>query len=475
MRQTILSLLLFATVIPAFAVEKMANVVCFVKFADQVDDEWKHDFDYYEAMFNDSTEGANSVRNYFHDVSYGKMDWTSAIVKVVYVDTRNRTQLCKQSTVAPDGYTNSVIASMFLEPALVADVCKGIEDAIPDDVELDCDGDGEVDNLTLIINGDSEIGSSHLLWPSNNRSTFSTAKLKGKKVGNYLKVFDGANGYTSLRPNEINTGVLCHEMMHTLDAYDLYTSGSMSPVGVWDLMSDNQTVPQGFTAYIRKKYGNWIPEIKQLDEPGVYTVAPIDSKTADYVAYKIVPDRTKSEYFMVEYRSKESLWDASLPNDGLLVYRVNDAADGNLGSSYQLYVFRPGGSDTANGVISKAPLGPATGRLSFGGADDEDYPFYSGGARADFSITDVKKVDGGMSFNLAFGVASIDDLTVGVEELVYDAATGGLSAPGALFIEVYSLSGIRIDSLADAVPGVYVARAVFPSGSVKTLKINKTN
>ena len=90
MRQTVLSLLLLAT-LPAFAVDKMANVVCFVKFADQADNEWNHDFDYYETMFNDASEGANSVRNYFHDMSYGKMEWTSTIVRTVYVDTRNRT------------------------------------------------------------------------------------------------------------------------------------------------------------------------------------------------------------------------------------------------------------------------------------------------------------------------------------------------------------------------------------------------
>ena len=473
MRQTVLSLLLLAT-LPAFAVDKMANVVCFVKFADQADNEWNHDFDYYETMFNDASEGANSVRNYFHDMSYGKMEWTSTIVRTVYVDTRNRTQLCKKSDAAPDGYTNSVIASQFLEPAFVADVCKGIEAALPDDIELDYDGDGEVDNLTLIINGNSELGSSHLLWPSNNRATFSTAKLKGKKGGNYLKVFDGANGYTSLRPNQINTGVLCHEMTHSLDAFDLYASGSKNPVGVWDLMSDNQTIPQGFTVYMRKNYGGWIPEVKQLREPGVYTVAPIDSKTAENVAYKITTSYASPEYFMVEYRSKESLWDKSLPNDGLLVYRVNETAEnGNLSTPYEVYVFRPGGSTTANGTIANAPLGGSTGRVSFGASGDADYPFYSDGKRADFSITDVKKVDGGMQFALSFDVASIEDSFADGESLVYDAASGELTATGAVSVEIYSVSGMRVVSLRDAAPGLYVARAVFPSGNVKTLKFRK--
>lgn len=62
MRQLLLSLSLLVG-LPTFAVRKMANVVCFVKFADQEDAEWQHPQDYYEAMFNDSGDNANSVRN----------------------------------------------------------------------------------------------------------------------------------------------------------------------------------------------------------------------------------------------------------------------------------------------------------------------------------------------------------------------------------------------------------------------------
>ena len=83
--------------------------------------------------------------------------------------------------------------------------------------------------------------------------------------------------------------------MHTLDAPDLYSSGKLNPVGIWDLMSDNQTVPQGFLAYIRQSYGrgygNWIPSIAQLSEPGEYVLNELSSATPDNVAYMIKPDR----------------------------------------------------------------------------------------------------------------------------------------------------------------------------------------
>ncbi|MDE6431403.1 MAG: hypothetical protein K2K65_09570 [Duncaniella sp.] len=111
MRQLLLSLSLLVA-LPTFAVRKMANVVCFVKFADQTENEWQHPQDYYAAMFNDDSEGANSVKNYFTDMSYGAMEWNSVIVPLVYVDSHPRGYYCKQTSINPDGYTNTLFASM---------------------------------------------------------------------------------------------------------------------------------------------------------------------------------------------------------------------------------------------------------------------------------------------------------------------------------------------------------------------------
>ena len=74
---------------------------------------------------------------------------------------------------------------------------------------------------------------------------------------------------------------------------------------------------------------------------------------------------------------------------------------------------------------------------------------------------------------LSFDVASIEDSFADGESLVYDAASGELTATGAVSVEIYSVSGMRVVSLRDAAPGLYVARAVFPSGNVKTLKFRK--
>ena len=91
-------------------------------------------------------------------------------------------------------------------------LCKYVESSIPEDAEIDCNGDGKIDNFTVIINGNSEISSNYNLWPSNQKCLWTTPVIHGKKVDCYLKVFDKANGYKALEPQELNTGVLCHEI-----------------------------------------------------------------------------------------------------------------------------------------------------------------------------------------------------------------------------------------------------------------------
>ena len=138
-------------------------------------------------------------------------------------------------------------------------------------------------------------------------------------------LFDDANGYGSMvTPLEINTGVLCHEMSHTLGTYDLYHGSvrtDLNPVGVWDLMSDNLSVPQSMSAYTKYKYCKWIDEIPEISQPGTYTLHPLTGDRKDNIAYKICPTGS-DQYFIVEYRKKEG-FDVGIPDSGLLIYRVD--------------------------------------------------------------------------------------------------------------------------------------------------------
>lgn len=453
------SLFLIASILIALAGNaaplKLTNVVCFVKFSDQDYNVWFHEkedqitppYSYYETFFNDNSENANSVRNYFKTMSYGRVDWESNIVRYEYVDDNPSNYYKPYSESNKIGYTSleTILDTRFT--ALVRKVCKAIEQKIGDDVVLDGNDDGEVDNLTIIINGSSALSSSQVLWPQNKRVT--STEIKGIRVGNVLRVFDGYNGYKGLDGIDINIGVVCHEMMHSLNAYDLYTSKSSpqtQPVNIWDLMSDNQIVPQSLTAYMRNSYskgfGEWIKddEIVSLTEGGTYTVNPLNSVTPENVAYKIITDKNRQEYFMIEYRDRKDIWDAKLPAGGLLVYRVNPEINGNLGAAPEIYIFRPDGSESAPGDVRQAPLGPDTNRFSFGTSTDKDYPFYSDGVKATFSLSDVKKKGDGMEFTLTLnGNAAVDE--IGIDNIDGNQV-------------IFNLQGQRLRSI--NVPGIYI-------------------
>lgn len=413
-------LLLVATTLPLHATEKykseLHNIVVFVRFADEEASIFENRIDRYETLFNDTTPGSNSVYNYFHSASYGRLSWPSTFYpaagdsgKIVSYQARNiRNYYKKQSDSNPDGYDDEEAMGMVRvvrEQELIKEIADYLHTIVPADATIDADNNGTVDNICIIVSGRSEIGSSHMLWP--HRSTLYTKEgyIQGKRVNEYIMLFDDANGYDNLRPIAINTGVLCHEMSHTLGTYDLYHGGAgdnLSPIGVWDLMSDNLVRAQGMSAYTKYKYCHWIDSIPEISSPGTYTLNPVNGTTSENVAYKIKPIGSE-QYFIVEYRKQEGL-DAELPGQGLLVYRIDPRFTGN--NSYdgvskfdEMYIFRPQGTTTWNGALDTAPFSAESGRVSFGG-DATEKPFYTDGTYANLAITNVSACGESISFDL---------------------------------------------------------------------------
>ena len=265
-----------------------------------------------------------------------------------------------------------------------------------------------LDNICIIVSGNSELGARHLLWPHRSDLALPDEKaiyVKGKKIVGYLMVFNDANGWSSLSPVPLNTGVLCHEMSHTLGTYDLYhVNDDLNPVGVWDLMSDNLKTPQQMSAYTKYRYCKWIDEIPEISTPGTYTLNPVGGSSKENIAYKIKPTGS-DEYFIVEYRKKAGTFDIGLPSSGLLVYRINpNVTGGNLNYNGttrldEQYLFRPGGTTKLDGDISKAAFSAESGRTSLGGTADFK-PFYSDGKEAKFALANISSCGETISFDL---------------------------------------------------------------------------
>ena len=395
---------------------ELDNLVCFVRFLGEADDteSFEMTFADYERIFNDPSTGANSVYNYFREASYGQLSWKSSFFpapkdgKVVSYRTYNeRGYYQEKGQINTIGYEDEVDKAAR-EQALVREIAEYLSGALPDDVRLDADGNGIIDNLCIVLSGGSELGSRHLLWPHRSDLALPDEKaiyIKSKKLVGYLMVFDYANGWNLVDPIPLNTGVLCHEMSHSLGTYDLYhVNDDLNPVGVWDLMSDNLTTPQHMSAYTKWRYCGWLDEIPEISEPGTYTLNPVGGATRENIAYKIKPVG-REEYFVVEYRKKDGTFDSGLPESGLLVYRINPAYTGgnvNYNGTTRLdevYIFRPGGTTKADGDISKAAFSAESGRTEFGG-EAEVKPFYSDGTAARFALSNISTCGETLSFEL---------------------------------------------------------------------------
>ena len=393
-----------------------SNIVCFVRFADEDADIFEKPLSNYQTLFGGEKETDNSVYNYFYNASYKQLKWKSLFLPATETELKSyRTSYERayyqkyDASIRPTGYTDDVAGEARMQ-ALVREIAGFLSKDMADKgASIDTDGDGFVDNLCIIFSGNSELSAKRgILWPQRKDLALPEEKaiyIAGKKLASYIMVFDGANGFSSqLDGITLNTGVLCHEMSHSLGTYDLYhVSGSLNPVGVWDLMSDNQITPQGMTAYTKMRYCKWIDQIPEIKEAGTYTLNPLSGTTTDKIAYKIKPIGS-DEYFVVEYRKKEGC-DANLPASGLIIYRICPQYTGgnvNYNGTTRLdeqYIFRPGGTVTADGDISKAAFSIDNGRPAFGG-DADIRPFYSDGKEAPFAITDISSCGETISFQL---------------------------------------------------------------------------
>jgi len=186
----------------------------------------------------------------------------------------------------------------------------------------------------------------------------ATAYIHGKQVWDFNFQLE-----TSLFSSAAS--VLAHEMFHSLGAPDLYrySDNTITPIGSWDLMSGNTNPPQHMSAWMKYRYGEWLPEIPSITSSGTYTLNPVAASATNNF-YRVNSWRS-NEYYVLEYRKPHGMYDGTLPGTGLLVYRLDTRESGNAqGPPDELYIYRPYGiNTTTNGVISQAAFSQQSGRI----------------------------------------------------------------------------------------------------------------
>lgn len=319
------------------------NIVLFIRFADEeefVTPELKQETDF---LFNTSQQ---SMQAYFSQVSEGALTVRTNLVGgdlvCSYQDSHPRAYYEPYHAVTnPQGYTNG--QQMARERELVENALAYGKDYVEANFtadQIDENGDGAVDNVCFVVSG--EVAAwSNLLWPHMTSMVMDTT-WQGKTIKSYNFQLE-----QYLFTQQQGSGVLVHEFMHTLGFPDMYRAqGSLHPVGLWSVMANHGTWPQYPTVYEREQYGCWEPQVVEIEKDGTYTLQK-STATQGVLAYRIPHPKRVNEYFMVEYRKRGGNWENTFSADGLLVYRVNEAArnglDGNLnGPPDELYVFRKG-------------------------------------------------------------------------------------------------------------------------------------
>lgn len=397
------------------------NIVIFIRFSD--DDEFTNSFSSIDNMFNAEGEDAISMKNYFKAASYNAINIPTTFypghsgdIIISYRDTNPRSYYQPYNiTTNPNGYQggNDGAERTSREHALLKRAVDYVNSnsPIPSDLNIDYDNDGYVDNVCFIVRGGVGAWSS-LLWPHQWSLYNEYAYINGKRVWTFNFQLADATNY-------FNTSTMCHEMNHSLGAPDLYHyyyGDDISPVGGWDLMEQNATPPQHCGAYMKWRYSNWIDEIPEITEPGVYTLNPISSTTPDNICYKIASGKP-GQYYVLEYRDKNSTFEAALPGSGLLIYRIDSQFDGDGNQNYnpsagiydEVYIYRPGGTMTVNGNLSNAYFSANSGRTEFN-ASTNPKPFYTDGTvDENFAIYGITAAGNTISFT--YGSISCDSPT----------------------------------------------------------------
>ncbi len=312
-----------------------------------------------------------SMADYYKEISYGKFRVEGHFVGWVEVSKKR----AEYST----GSGTSVREKTALLTEAMDKLLKTDKDALKD-----YDG-----IFFLYAGGRVQTTRGGLYWPHR-----ASVMHNGKRWP-YFIVQEGGDRMTDI-------SVFCHEFGHMLGLPDLYARPEvpgMEGVGVWCAMSQQNGGgrPQHFSAWSKDQLG-WLkpvtidPRVKQK-----IVLAPIETDPEQCIKIPVRPDG--SEYFLLENRKKTG-FDAVLPAEGLLIWRV---LPGGRGA-------QPVFLEESHGVAG--PAGPRTylGMVPYPSPANDSFTPYTVpssksqlGGGLDVYITDIRRLpDGRIAFRVGY-------------------------------------------------------------------------
>lgn len=391
--------------------QDFANVILFAYFSDETNKEYFNDaFDasytnagkimyYYDGNYN------FSFTNYLNTVSNGQFNVHNVFPQLQADGKVNAIELPQKKTDAQSKNIDYSIVNYVINNSNIDLSNKTV----------DYNGDGIIDNLTIILLGSADNnvnGAIPSLYP--HQSYYSgNDKISGYNVSSYNML------NTARIVGSGESGVICHEFLHTLGFQDLYTSSSDSfyPVGGWDIMSKATKYLTWPLAYTRMYYQGWT-NLETITKSKTNVQI---AKSGDQQAYVIQSPLNPYELFVVERRTKgtaSSDYDYVIGGSGLIVYRVDTTVDGlsNYFGKTGIYVFRPNGESADKGYLSQE-----SGRTSIGSNDlnaglEVGALTFSDGSNSGIVISNVSSTNGEyMTFDVEVPDTSLIDSWQNIE------------------------------------------------------------
>lgn len=385
-----------------------------------------------------------SLAGYINEISYGQMQ-----VDFVFPQLEGDTILPYTMSGELDSYHN-------LE-TLTAEVISHVP--VPQDAQLDGNGDGFVDNIILVMDADAETTES-VFWPR----AFS---LPGIGINDVQSGMVNMQNSATLFGSSImgGVGVLGHEFLHSVGYPDLYRNDDRSgvPVGLWDMMATNSIFVQYPLAYMRYSVSGWL-DAETITQDGTYTLEPASARSGSRL-YLLKTPLSDTEFFAVEFRQKGTPYseemDVKIYGTGMVVYRVNTEIHGNHGASGdQIYVFRPEetGLDAGEGNPYLSAYGGEGAPDSIGSLDPtatitDGALVYSDGTNSGIRLSDIR-IDGDqLHFTARFGDTTDLDLWRSMPEADWMTGASALdlqaSDSGVLYMLTDGTNGVTLSRLQD--------------------------
>ncbi|MEA4923265.1 MAG: hypothetical protein VB031_07840 [Eubacteriaceae bacterium] len=387
--------------------ENFANVIIFIQYEEYTNTDASSNFMNRKSkstgetytqkaldIWSDDSTSSKSLNNYMDAISYGRFSVHD------YMPQYNT----KTGKISPYVITSTKRKDIAGEVAdkLAADAI-GLTAA-----DLDKNGDGKIDNLTIVASSDRITDPSDALYCHQG-------KYVGDKTvsGKELEAYNMINSYSAFEETAgQRNSVVIHEFMHTIGFGDLYKyDGSCEPVGVWDIMSYTSNSPQYPLTYTSKYIKNWIDIDEISEDTNNIKLVPVE-KFQGRKSVIIKSPKSESEFFVCEYKKKgtdpEGL-NYDLPGSGMIIYRVNTGVFGlnNYGTVPAIQVFLKDRLGSPGSIVESknAYFSAESGRTTFGTKDMSarvNALTFSNKTNSGIVIKNISRAEDNLSFDVDF-------------------------------------------------------------------------